>query len=429
VAYEYTATPEMTKVHRNVIFRNATVPKLPVTYYDEPSATGLWQELRRQCNDAGTGCDALAIPHNPNLSNGQMFTIEYPKDSTRAEQIELATLRAQMEPLVEMSQIKGDSECREGAWNVLGNDELCDFEKRRGGEDAPDCKGATSKGALAQKGCSSRLDYARYALIEGLREADRIGVNPYTFGMIAATDIHTGTPGPTDEWQLEVLGGRPPALGNSNGGLAAVWAEENSREALFSALRRREVYGTSGPRMQVRLFGGWNYPDSICDEGDLVARGYAGGVPMGGELPASPAGAKGPAFVVSALRDPGTQKHPGTPLQRAQIVKGWADADGMFHQQVIDVAGGPNTAGVDLDTCRPHGAGADSLCGVWRDPEFDRKQRAVYYARIVENPTCRYSGWMCKDLEGDARFASCDDPAMPKTIQERAWTSPIWYTP
>ena len=290
-------------------------------------------------------------------------------------------------------------------------------------------RGATGKGALAQSGCSSRLDYARYALIEGLREADRIGVNPYGFGLIAATDIHTGTPGSVEESQLAILGGRPPAAGNSNGGLAAVWAEENSREALFSALRRRETYGTSGPRIQVRLFGGWDYPDTLCNDRELVAKAYAGGVPMGGDLPARPADASGPAFVVSALRDPGTDERPGTPLQRAQIVKGWTDAEGRFQQQVIDVAGGANDAGVDLDSCQPHGAGANSLCGVWRDPEFDPKQRAVYYARIIENPTCRYSGWMCKDLEGAARFASCDDPAVPKTIQERAWTSPIWYTP
>ena len=170
-------------------------------------------------------------------------------------------------------------------WEVVGAGEDCDFEKYRSRQEVEDCETGVSWGALGGKGCRSRLDFARYALIEGLREADRIGTNPLAFGMIAATDIHTGTPGATEEWQTEAFDSRVPGPGYNLGGLAAVWAEENTRESIFQALRRREVYGTSGPRMTVRLFGGWDYPENICDSDTLVRDGYAGGVPMGSDLP------------------------------------------------------------------------------------------------------------------------------------------------
>ncbi len=430
VAYEHTMTDDMTKVHRNVIFRGDRVPMRPISTIEEPTAPGLWRELDRQCIQAMEGCDVLAIPHNPNLSNGQMFHIEYPEGSSRSEQVALASLRARMEPVVEMMQQKGESECRAGIWKVLGSDEDCDFEKIRSLDDVEDCKDGKGAGALARRGCVSRLDYARYALIEGLREADRIGVNPYQFGMIAATDNHAGTPGPVEEKQPASATARAPSVGNNPGGLAAVWAEENSRGSIFDALRRREVYGTSGPRMTVRFFGGWNYPDDLCAASNLAEQGYAKGVAMGGDLPARPAGAKGPVFAVSALRDPGTAQRPGTALQRIQIIKGWADADGTFHQQVVDVAGNKsNGAGVDPDSCQPTGPGANSYCAVWRDPDFDPSMRALYYARVFENPSCRYAGWMCLASNGENRPANCDDERLSKVIQERAWTSPIWYTP
>ncbi|MGE4649880.1 MAG: DUF3604 domain-containing protein, partial [Myxococcota bacterium] len=283
---------------------------------------------------------------------------------------------------------------------------------------------------LGGKGCRSRLDFARYALIEGLREAERISVNPYRFGMIASTDIHTGTPGATDEWALETLSERPPSVGENLGGLAAVWAEENTREALFDALQRREVFGSSGPRMTVRFFGGWDYPEDLCGAGDLVSRGYAQGVPMGADLPPRGEGDAGPVFAVSALRDAGTPAHPGGLLQRVQIVKGWAETDGTFHQQVVDVAGDKdNAASVDLSTCEPKGPGSEQLCAVWRDPDFDPDKRAVYYVRVLENPSCRFLGYLCRDVSADERPLACEDDRIPKVIQERAWTSPIWYTP
>jgi len=430
VAYEYTATPNMTKLHRNVIFKNATVPAIPISYDNQPSAVGLWRDLKEQCVDAGTGCDVLAIPHNSNLSNGRLFGLEYGGAVGTEAQAEVARLRASMEPIVEMSQMKGDSECRNDMWNVLGaTDELCDFEKMRP-PTTEDCLDGTGEGALAGNGCVSRRDFVRYALVEGLMEEERLGVNPFKFGFIAATDGHDGVPGPVEEWRQDLpLGAVSPRPGRSPGGLAAVWAEENSREAIFEAMRRRETYGTSGPRMSVRFFGGYDLPEGLCGDPELVSKGYAKGVPMGGELDASPKkwfsrDTKAPRFVVSALADTGTSEHPGAPLQRVQIVKGWADDDGMIHQQVIDVAGGENDATVDVSTCTPKGAGARTLCGEWTDPDFDPDRAAVYYARVIENPTCRQSGWAC--IDGPNRPAWCDAPNTAKTTQERAWTSPIW---
>lgn len=430
VAYEHTNTPNLTKIHRNVIFRNEKVPAFPITANEETDPVRLWRRLEEECKAGVPGCDVLAIPHNPNLSNGHIFTIEYPEGASLDEQRRLAALRARMEPVTEMMQIKGESECRSGLWKVLGADEDCDFEKIRGHEKTVDCQTRTGEGALGGKGCESRLDFARYALIEGLREAERIGVNPYAFGQVASTDIHTGTPGATAEWQTATFDGRMRSPGYNLGGLAAIWAEENTREALFASLRRREVYATSGPRITVRLFGGWTLPADLCTSGQLAATGYAKGVPMGGDLPARPEDASAPRFAVSAMRDPGTVEHPGNLLQRIQIVKGWSDADGTFHQQVVDVVGRRDGgASVDPATCEPKGPGESQLCAVWSDPSFDPKQRAVYYARVFENPSCRFSTWACNALEGKDRPAMCDDPMYPKTIQERAWTSPIWYTP
>ena len=430
VAYEYTATPELTKVHRNVIFRGEKTLPMPISYADEPDAIRLWERLRDECIEAGTGCDVLAIPHNSNLSNGHMFAVEYGDAKTPVEQARVAALRARIEPVVEMMQMKGDSECRNGLWNVFGGaDELCDFEKLRPAA-TPDCEQGTGQGALGGQGCVSRLDYARYALIEGLREADRIGVNPYAFGLLAATDGHDGTPGATEESRLDLRMGRVnPAPGMNLGGLAGVWAEENSRGAIFDAIQRRETFGTSGPRMRVRFFGGWDYPEAICDASDLAARGYAAGVPMGGQLAERPEKVDhGPRFVVSAMRDPGTSAKPGTALQRVQIIKGWADDDGGFHQSVIDIGGSPaNGASVDPKSCAPAGEGHDTLCRVWTDPDFDPAKRAVYYARAVENPSCSTRDWACL-APAERRPAWCAGRE-PETIQERAWTSPIWYTP
>jgi hypothetical protein len=435
VGYEWTGMPNGDNTHRNIVFRNERVPELPTSYLDENGEAGLWQALVRDCLERGDGCDTIAIPHNSNVSNGLMFRTEN-KDGTPIDRA-TAQRRAALEVLVEVTQHKGDSECRAGG---PVEDELCGFETLRGARLAEAATGISTSEIPP-------LVYVREVLIEGLAEQVRIGVNPFKFGLIGATDTHLGAPGSVEEdaypghaagivsARLEV----PPMIdqpGFNPGGLAAVWAEENSRDALFEAMRRRETYGTSGPRMQVRFFGGWNTPPDLCETGDFVAQGYASGVPMGGDL-AARGSAAAPSFAVWARKDPGTPGHRGTALQRVQIVKGWIE-NGERLERVYDVAGDANNgADVALATCQPQGPGFDELCSVWRDPAFDPARPAVYYTRVVENPSCRWTQHVCNAAGVDcaepgsvpAGMEPCCDPDVPRTIQERAWTSPIWYTP
>lgn len=447
IAYEYTLSPLASNLHRNIIFRNARALPAPITAYDAPHPSGLWTRLRAECNDAGNGCEALAIPHNSNVSNGRMFRVEYVGANGEEDERKQASLRAQMEPIVEIFQHKGDSECINGLPSNPGApDEFCDFEKARmpPAEDCgPDGKG---NGGLAALGCTSWRDFVRGALLTGLLEEERIGVNPYKLGIIASTDTHNGTPGAVEESSFRGHLGRadntPSALlGGGNfsgaalvvnaGGLAGVWAEENSRDAIFDALKRREVFGTSGPRITVRVFAGWNYPDDLCSNPKMVEEGYSGGVPMGGDLPPRPASAGGPKIAVAAMRDPGTPEAPGAKLERLQVIKLWIDGSGTPREQVIDIGGDPqNGATVDPTTCEPSGPGADALCAVWTDPAFDPARPAAYYARVIENPTCRFSTVICNSLTPEQKMnLPCDDVAFPKTIQERAWSSPVWYVP
>ena len=431
-AYEYGLTPKLSKVHRNVIFRNERVLDDPIHAEMETNPVHLWRRLRRECIEDRPGCDVLAIPHNSNLSDDRMFALDYDGARDRVAERRIARLRSAMEPLVEIMQIKGDSECRNGLAGVGGPpDELCNFEKVRSNQFPtvpPDCEGVPGEGALGGSGCVGRDSYARYALVQGLAEARRMGENPLRFGFIASTDEHKGTMGDVDEWASV---DRPieERLAFNPGGLMGVWAEENTRDSIFDAMRRRETFATSGPRIQPRFFGGWEYAAGMCDSPELVDRGYAAGVSMGGILPPRPSEAAEPTFVVSALRDPGTPAHPGGQLQLVQIVKGWVGDDETYMQKVFEVAGSPrNGADVELERCEPRGAGHDTLCGTWSDPEFDASQHAVYYARVVENPSCRWSTRTCNALRGDPRRPeACDDPRIPKTVQERAWTSPIWY--
>ena len=456
VAYEYSSFRLGSNLHRNVIFRNDVVLDDPISHVDAPNDHQLWDGLAERCLDAKTGCDVLAIPHNMNISNGRMFSLNYPGAFTRAAKAAMASARMRVEPIVEIMQHKGDSECRNGLPGVLGDvDELCDFEKMedailRGDDgeiDAPACYEGPGAHWVPHLGpsCLSRQSYARTALIEGLRQEEEIGVNPFKFGLSASTDTHSAIGGAVEEasfpghlgksdaapdGRLSQKAGRTGGASTNPGGLIGIWAEENTRDALFAAMRRREVFGTSGPRMKVRFHGGWTLAPDLCDNPRRLALADASAVPMGSDLPARKGAAAAPRFLVLAQADPGTAGAPGTPLQRVQVIKGWVDDDGNHQQRVHDVAGSAdNGAHVDPDTCEPVGAGHSDLCTVWQDPAFDPAEPAVYYVRAVENPTCRYSQWDCIRLSESERPAACEHEAFSATQQERAWSSPIWYTP
>jgi hypothetical protein len=306
------------------------------------------------------------------------------------------------------------------------------------------CSESGGVGFLGQ--CADVNDFVRTGLGLGLVDYARIGANPFRMGFVASSDTHNATPGAVKEATYtghqgtaeDTLAKRFKGLvARSNaGGLVGIWAEENSRDSLFDAMRRRETFGTSGPRITPRFFGGWSYAGDMCTRSDMIEQGYDGGVPMGGVLPTRPSGGGAPVFVVSALRDPGTTANPGTQLQRIQIVKGWAEG-GEARFAVYEVAGDKdNGATVDLGTCTPMGSGADSLCSVWTDPDFDPTRPAYYYARVIENPTCRWNthqcnaaGVNCATLPAGDPLEPCCTGERPATIQERAWTSPIWYEP
>ena len=216
------------------------------------------------------------------------------------------------------------------------------------------------------------------------------------------------------------------------GGLTAVWSVENSRDALFESFRRREVYSTSGPRISVRFFGGWDYSSTLCVDPDFISTGYDKGVPMGGSLPARLNNESGPVFAVTAAKDSGVEGNPGTDLQIIQIIKGWIDANGEEQEKIYDVAGDANNgASVNLSTCELSGEGSETLCTVWTDPDFDPAISAIYYERVVENPTCSWRQYDCnKYSAGDPdRPEGCDADDLNMVIQERAVTSPIWYDP
>jgi len=445
LGYEWTASVDDGKnLHRNVIFRNQRVPELPVSWIDTASAADLWDHLEAGCVKGIPGCDAITIPHNPNLSAGLLFetaSLASSEDADKPVDVREAERRARWEPLVEIMQHKGDSECQLGVGNT---DEACGFEK------LPYDRFGAKFSRFATYQPAGPGNFVRWALKQGLRQQASLGTNGLKYGIIAGTDTHIAAPGLTEEKNHPGHGGAgmgageglpegfPDDLEFNPGGLAVLWAEENTRDALFATMQRREAYGTSGTRPLVRFFGGWDYPEDLCQSSQFVERGYATGVPMGGDLPARPQAPEpaAPRLALWAIQDPGSEASPGTPLQRIQIVKGWLEGDEV-RERVIDVAGGPNAASVDLASCERRGAGARNLCAVWTDPDFDPEVPAFYYGRVLENPSCRWSQYICNAARVDCTSSDsipealrpCCSDQHQSVIQERAWTSPIWYTP
>ncbi len=437
--YEYSLAPRNTDLNRNIIFRNSDVIEKPLSIFEIATTEELWTVLRQECLDAGNDCDCISIPHNSNLSNGRKFSLNYlDKPSIEAQQ-QMAMLRARLEPLVEIYQQKGWMECRNG-FEEIEYDPLCDYEKVQD-KDTPNCDGMPGEGGMMYEGCVSRYDFIRNVLKRGVGEELRIGVNPFKVGVLGSTDSHYGNPGQVEEYigslaippfvRLMEMDDNIPVKFNP-GGLTAVWAEENTRDAIFDAFQRREVYATTGTRLSVRLFGGWAFPADFCDNPDFVKLGYEKGVPMGGDLPARPDITDVPTFAAIAHKDPGTVEYPGADLQQIQIIKGWIDRNGNEREKVFIVAGNPgNGASVNLDTCETIGTGSASLCTVWTDPEFDPEVPAFYYVRVIENPSCSWRQYDCNTIaaSGASQPPSCSNDQWAKTVQERAVTSPIWYDP
>ena len=438
--YEFTAMTIVSQeagaaanLHRNVIFRDAA-PDQVFSTLDSTNPEDLWAWMDGQRE---AGIDVLAIPHNSNSSNGEMFALQTYDGAPLTE--DYAVTRLRNEPIVEMTQIKGTSETHP---SLSPNDEWANFEQY-------DYFIGSSAKSTVNEG-----DFVRPSLARGLALAESLGANPYEFGFIGSSDTHIAAATlredthwgkfPTDGANPQSRSSVPPegytdwadvpnatdrriltGAKFSASGLVGVWAESNTRDDLFDGMRNRETFGTSGPRMKVRLFAG-DYDASILDAADLLDQAYANGVPMGGNLVTSEGEA--PSLLAWAVQDPLS-----APLQRLQVIKVWAE-DGAAREAVYDVAcsdgSAPdpqthrcadNGASVDISTCATEpGTGAGELKAVWQDPSYDPDQVSAYYVRVLENPTCRWSTW-------DAvRAGTPPNPNLPTTLQERAWSSPIW---
>jgi hypothetical protein len=420
--FEWTASNNAGNMHRNVIFRDLTVPDMPLSALDTNDEEQLWAWMAEQ---EKKGSRLLAIPHNSNGSKGYMF--EAQDNAGQPLTAEYARLRSHFERLIEMMQIKGNSEVHRRFWPA---DEFAGFEN---GDSVASFSGREFR----------KENFVRWAAVKGLDYQAKLGANPYQFGFIGGTDNHNGLP--ADVAENDYIGSHGPADGtlearrtgeidgwikakdSSPGSLAVVWATRNTRAAIWDAMATRETYVTSGPRIKVRFFGGADLP-APGDARALVEQGYRSGVPMGGTLGRT---ARSPTFTVWAMKDP-----VGANLDRVQIVKGWVDAQGEPHDRVIDVAWSdgrkPDKDGrlpavgstVEVDKATyANTIGSPELVGSWTDPEFDPDKPALYYVRVLEIPTPR---WTTFDAVRN-KLALLDD--VPATIQERAWTSPIWYTP
>ena len=428
IGYEWTSLPNGNNLHRNVLFRDGADRVgqiLPFTALDSANPEDLWAFLADYEED--TGGRALAIPHNANVSNGLMFSDRTfaGEPLTRA----YAETRARWEPVVEVTQMKGDGEAHP---YLSPQDPFADFENWDDGNFA--------QPKDAKENWMLQYEYARPALKNGLAMEAALGANPFKFGMIGSSDTHTALSAVEENNYFGKFGINEPNASRIDdtrmsaatyvaSGYAAVWARDNTREALFDALQRREVYATTGSRISVRFFGGWHFDELDARRPNYAAIGYAKGVPMGGDLSRAPDGVS-PRFLVVAGKDPR-----GANLDRVQIVKGWLDSDGVTREKVYNVAASGHrldaagavtavTSTVDTETASyTNSVGSPLLATVWQDPDFHADQRAFYYVRVLEIPTPR---WTTRDA---VFYGSPLPENVPAAIQERAYTSPIWYTP
>ena len=439
IGFEWTSMPNGNNLHRNVIFRDGKDKAdtiVPFSQYDSFDAEDLWKWMANY--EKNTGGKLLAIPHNGNLSLGLMFDdLTYskkPLDKDYAER------RQKWEPVYEITQMKGDGEAHP---KLSPNDEFADFETWD----------KASFGPELHTDVMLPKEYAREALKRGLAYEKKLGVNPFKFGVVGSTDSHTALSTAEEDNYFgkvtllepsadpirfdEVIAGRSAPKGHQiyarmigASGLAAVWSRENTREALWDALKRKETFATTGTRIRVRVFAGWNFAKADLVRSEFAKYGYDNGVPMGGDLMAAPHG-KAPTLLIRALRDP-----EGANLDRVQVVKGWTDASSKTHEKVFDVAWSGNrklgkdgkvpavgnTVNVKAATYT-NAIGAPFLQAFWKDPDFDSTQRAFYYVRVIEIPTPRWTTY-------DAKVFGVKLPTdVPASIQERAYTSPIWYSP
>ncbi len=436
IGYEWTSLIEGNNLHRVVIFKDYG-PKaktvVPFSSFDSPDPEKLWEYMAAY--EKNTGGEVLAIPHNGNLSNGMMFQLTRIEGGNFTR--EYAEARRKWEPLYEVTQIKGDGETHPF---VSPNDEYADYMN---------WDKSNLDGSEAKEDWMLQYEYARSALKLGLKLHKELGVNPYQFGMIGSTDSHTGLSTTREDNFWGKHSGLEPEPERVNhvlakigdvvmlgweqvaSGLAAVWAHENTRKALFNAMERRETYATTGERISVRVFAGWNFKAEEVERPDFAEQGYRRGVPMGGELWKEPKG-KAPTFMVRALRDPD-----GANLDRVQIVKGWLDKGGELHEKVYDVVvsdgrkvGSDGRCKQDVgstvdvkNATYTNSIGDALLMGYWKDPDFDRDELAFYYVRVITIPTPRWPAY-------DAAYFGVEVPKnVPMTTTERAYTSPIWYTP
>ena len=437
--YEWTSAPGGNNLHRVVIFRdgpNRVKQILPFSAFDSIHPEDLWDALAAY--ESTTGGQVLAIPHNGNISNGVMFaeTMSNGKPINRA----YAEVRSRWEPLLEVTQMKGDGEAHPF---LSTEDEFADYETWDFGN--------AGSPITPKQDSMLQYEYARSALKLGLRHEDNLGVNPFKLGLIGSTDNHVSLSTTREEnffGKLPALqpsddriddafvknaDGTPAALSweSPASGLAAVWARENTRESLFDAMKRKEVYATTGTRLIVRVFAGWDFAPEDVGRPDFAAQGYQRGVPMGGDLTIGPEGAA-PTFMVRSLRGPD-----GANLDRIQIIKGWLDNNGELHERIYDVAVSDDreigddgrskeAVGSTVDVANAtytNSIGDALLMAYWKDPDFDPKERAFYYVRVIEIPTPRWTAYDAK------RFGIKMPEEVRMTVQDRAYTSPIWYTP